>query len=122
MTSVLQNIREGMRVCDANGDDLGTVEFVHLTDEDASRPGAETVTVSPALQDEHKSLIDAIVDAFRTDQLPQPLQERLLRRGFIRVDANGLLSADRYVLSDQIGSVSRDRVMLSVYRDKLIKR
>lgn len=122
MATILQDIREGMRVCDPTGAEIGTVDFVHLTDEDPTTPGPEAVTVSPAMQDDRTSLIDFIAEAFRTDELPDTLRDQLLRRGFIRVDADGLFAADRYVLLDQIASVSGDRVMLTAGKDDLIKR
>lgn len=122
MANILQEIREGMSVRDPSGAEIGSVEFVHFSDEDPSTPGPESVTVSPALHDQRTSWVDFIADAFRNDDLPESLRDRLLRRGFIRVDADGLFAADRYVMPDQIASVSGDQVVLKVGKDELLKR
>ena len=122
MTTILEEVRKGMTVCDPSGAEIGTVEFVHLTEEDPSTPGSEPATVSPAERQQSYSPVGYIADAFRTDEVPEPLRERLLRHGFIRVDAAGLFAADRYVLRDQIASVSGDRVTLTVGEDELVKR
>jgi hypothetical protein len=56
------------------------------------------------------------------DELPEELRSRLLRHGYIRIDGSGLFASDYYVISDQIASVSKDRLQLNVLRDQLIKR
>ena len=53
--------------------------------------------------------------------MPEAVQKRLLHDGFIRMDADGLFAADRYVLPDQIAGVSGDKVMLKVSKDQLQK-
>ena len=48
-------------------------------------------------------------------------RQRLLLQGFVRIDANGLFAADRYVTPEQIASVSADGLMLNVSKDELVK-
>lgn len=122
MSNLLRNVHEGMRVADAAGNEIGTVEWVHLTDEDLETPQAETVTSGAVAGRERTTLVDFIANAFRVDAIPETLQNRLLRNGFLRMDADGLFAADRYVLPEQIESVSSDRVMLNVAREDLVKR
>jgi hypothetical protein len=122
MNNVLNSIRKGMDVYDFDENKIGTVEYVQFGDEDPNDPSAQTETVSPAQIDSRDSIIDNIADAFRSDDLPEELRERLLRHGFIRVDAAGLFSADRYILADQIQSVSEDRVTVSVDKEEAIRR
>ena len=121
MASVLEQVQEGARVVDSNGDEVGNVEFVHLSDEDPSTPGPE-VTVSEPVRHDGLPFEGALTDMFRTDDVPEPLRHRLMRQGFIRVDAKGLFAADRYVMAEQIASASGDRVTLKVTRDELIKQ
>ena len=52
--------------------------------------------------------------------LPEEVRERLLLEGFVRIDARGLLEPDRYALTDQVLSVSEDRVVLNVTKAELI--
>ncbi|MFN7024485.1 MAG: hypothetical protein ACK4QP_08165 [Pseudorhizobium sp.] len=120
MSTILNKIRKGMTVCDPNGTRIGTVEFVRLSDEDPSDPGAQSVT--PSTLEPGHSLLDFVADSLRTDEVPEPLRARLQRHGFIRVDAAGLFAADRYVMPDQIASVAEDQVMLNVDKDMLVKR
>jgi hypothetical protein len=107
MESILNQIREDMEVLAPDGSRIGTVEYVHFGDEDPSTPQAESPTVSPAVR-QNRTIMDTMAEAFRADEVPEELQDRLLRNGFVRVDASGLFAADRYVLPDQIASVSGD--------------
>lgn len=120
--NVLTRIREDMEVYGANGDHIGEVEFVYMG---ASSPvanemgtGAAT-TANTELRSE--SLLDVVANAFRDDNIPEVLRTRLEHDGFIRVEADGLFTSDRYVLPEQIASVSNDRVILTVNKDDLIK-
>lgn len=122
MTNILNQLREGMRVCDSRGDEVGTVEWVKMSDEDPATPEAETATPGSGGASPRVALTDLIADAFRTDEIPETLQNRLLREGFVRVDAKGLFASDRYVLPDQISSVSEDRVTLDAPREALYRR
>jgi hypothetical protein len=122
MADTLMKIRDGMKVIDSTGEEIGTVEWVHLSDEDPDTPQAETVTGDLTDDRNRQSFVHLIADAFSTDNLPEELRERLMRNGFIRIDATGLFAADRYVLPEQIQAVSGDRVTLNVPRDDLIKR
>ncbi|HUG63484.1 MAG TPA: hypothetical protein VMP03_16680 [Methylomirabilota bacterium] len=122
MADILLNIREGMTVRDSAGEIVGSVEFIHFSDEDSARPGPETATTGMDPASARLSLIDIIADAFRDHHVPDELREHLLRSGFIRIDAKGMFAADRYVLPDQIQSVSGDEVQLGVTRDQLVMR
>lgn len=113
----LTNIREGMDVYDANGKHIGTVERVHFGE---SAEGVQTATPSsPNLRG--SSFLDDLAQVFTTDEVPDEVRERLLQQGFIRIDADGIFAADRYVTLDNVASVAQDRVTLSVSRDQLIK-
>ena len=56
------------------------------------------------------------------DDLPREARDRLLRRGYIRIDSAGLFAADRYADAEQIAGVGDDGVRLSVPGDALIAR
>lgn len=122
---ILQQIREEMRVYDREGEEIGQVEKVYLgsVSEDVDAYGAGPATAyDPDLPGEG-SLIDNIAEVFTADdKLPEVLRERLLRHGFIRIDSSGLFTGDRYVLPDQIATVSADRIYLNVAQDELIER
>lgn len=120
MSSFLEQIREGMKVYDRSQAEIGRVEVVKFSDEDPETPEPEIVDVNPIEREKRQTLLDIIAALFRDDALPEELRERLLREGFVRVDATGLLQPDRYVLPDQIASVSGDRVMLKVDKAELI--
>jgi hypothetical protein len=59
---------------------------------------------------------------FDPDEIPEELRERMLREGYIRLDADGLFAADRYILPEQIASAGRDELMLNVKKSELVKR
>jgi hypothetical protein len=117
--SVLHRIREGMEVYDRAGEQIGSVERIHFGAAGEHGRGAAT----PSAQDwREDSLVDVVAEAFASDEIPETLRARLLQNGFIRIDADGLFAADRYVMPDQIASVMDDRVVLRATRDELISR
>lgn len=117
----LAQIQEGMRVYDRLNHEIGTVDHVQMSDDNPATPEPEAVT--PGNPPERKTgLMAALAEAFAADELPDVIRERLLQEGFIRIDSNGLFAADRYVLPDQIMSVTGEAVTLKVSRDELVKR
>jgi hypothetical protein len=121
MNTLIHKIHEGMVVYDQEQNEIGTVDYVQFGDEDPLQPGVETATVNPAQRDTRDSLLENIIDVFRPDDIPEVLRDRLLRYGFVRVDAPGLFNADRYISPDQIQSVTENRVMLNVSKSELVR-
>ena len=119
---ILRNVHAGMRVLDSAGRVIGTVEWVKYGDDDPSTPEPEASGISPIEDAEPDSLLDTIADTFRIDELPTEIRERLLHQGFVRIDADGLFSADRYVTPEQIAQVSADTLTLKVSKAELLKR
>jgi hypothetical protein len=122
--SLLTQIYEGMTVYDRTGQKIGTVERVYFgaVSQEADTHGGGPTTAAPPGAYESSLIEDFARAIFPADQVPEPLRQRLLRHGFIRIDSTGLFAADRYVMPDQIADVSEDRVTLRVTRDELIKR
>jgi hypothetical protein len=122
--SILTQIYEGMTVYDRTDQKIGTVERVHfgaVSQEADTHGGGPATAPSPGARE--SSLIEDFAQAiFPADEVPEPLRQRLLRHGFLRIDSTGLFAADRYVTPDQIADVSEDRVTLRVTRDELVKR
>ena len=98
----ISQVVEGMRVFDAIGKEIGTVEFVKLGDPEAiTTLGEETDDGEPLVAGE--------------------LRERLLRLGFVKVDRKGLLKSDAYVAADEIDSVQNGAVHLTVTDKEMLK-
>lgn len=116
----LRDVEQGMRVFDRERHEIGKVEWVQFGDDSPETPEVEAN--GPADQRDDDTLLDVIARSFRTDDLPEEVRARLLHQGFVRIDADGLFAADRYVMPEQINSVSGDRLMLNVTRDELMKR
>jgi len=122
MEAIPNNVHEGMRVYDSAMDAIGHVETFRLGDEEADRPGPEGAGVSPVLQEDRRTLAGILADVFRPDDgLPEELQEKALREGFVRLDADGLFAADRYIFPEHIDRVEGDRLVLSVRREDLLR-
>ena len=119
-TNYLEQVQEGMRVFDRLHHEIGTVDYVRLSDDDPST--VEVEAVEPDRVNRRESILDVVADVFRTDGLPDEMRDRLLQQGFIRIDSAGLFAADRYVTPDQIMSVSGDALTLNVSQDELMKR
>jgi hypothetical protein len=118
------NLREGMSVYDAKGDKVGTIRQLYFgaSGELANEEGEGSATapnVATGLQD---NLVADIARAFvDEDKLPEPVRDRLLHDGFLRIDATGIFTSDRFVTPDQVSSISGDKVNLNVLKDALIK-
>lgn len=120
--NILTQIREEMTVFDRNGDRVGDVVFVQMTDELPGEPGPETATPTASEATYDGTLVEDIAEAFVGESdLPDEMRDRLRREGFIRVDV-GMLRSDRFVLPEQIASVTSDGVYLNVDGDDLLKR
>ena len=119
---LLQEIRPGMKVVDATNSEIGTVEGVKYGDDDPSTPEPEAAGISPSEERERGgSLLHTIADALSADELPEEVRERLLHQGFVRIDADGLFNADRYITPDQIAGVADGRLRLKVTKSDLLR-
>ena len=106
-------VREGMRVVDSSGEDVGTVAEVRMSD-----PGSVT---SQGQATDADGLLSSIADAIAGgDSLPEHESERLTRLGYVRIDVRGLFAGDRYAAGDEIAGVTGESVQLSVERDRLV--
>jgi len=120
---ILTRVYEGMAVYSRTGDKIGTVEYVHLgelaeaDDEDGQEPAAGSVFGSY----EGSFIEDFARTMVLPERVPDILRDRLLHSGFIKVRSTGLFAANRYVMPDQIASVSTNGVRLHVGRDELMK-
>lgn len=119
--NILAQIHEGMKVYDRMENEIGTVDRVKMSDDNPATEEVEAVTADEPVR-RRDTFLGALADVFSPDELPDVVRERLLQQGFIRIDATGLFAADRYVLPDQIMSVSGDGVTLKVSKDELVKR
>jgi len=104
----IAKVRNGMRVLDSSGDELGTVESVKMGD-----PGVVTEEGQDVDTENNRGLLGAVVEVFQGDRLPPQVTAQLLRTGFVKVDRKGLLGRDFYVGADGIDEVSNDVVRLT---------
>jgi len=119
---VLRSIHEGMKVVDASRKEIGRVDWVQYGNDDPETPDIEALTPEGMEDPQRGTLMDTIINAFRIDDLPEELRERLLMQGFVRIDSEGIFAADRYVLPDQIAGIDNDELMLKVDKDALTRR
>lgn len=115
----LRFVEQGMRVFDREHHEIGKVEWVQFGDDDPDT--LEVEASGPRRDRDDVNLFDVIAKAFTSDNVPDELRDRLVHQGFVRIDADGLFQADRYVMPDQIDSVSSDGMTLNVTKDELIK-
>lgn len=118
---ILADAYEGMDVYDDQGSRVGSVAQVYLgaADEKAIATGTAPATTPEPVPREHTFLED-LGRAFAPHQPPEAVRARLLRHGFIRIDAAGLFASDRYAMPEHIAYVSGDGIHLGVGRDQLI--
>ncbi|MBZ0301637.1 MAG: hypothetical protein K8J31_17960 [Anaerolineae bacterium] len=120
INELMAKIHTGMTVRDVTGDEIGHVADVQMGDEDPTNADVETAT-NRRPQIRGNTLVDDVARVFASEEyVPDELEARMQRYGFIRIDS-GLLQSDRYAMSDQIGGVTRDGVTLNVHKDALVE-
>ena len=109
--SPLAQVREGISVYDATGDDIGSVAEVRMAD-------TEAADLQPAdTTGQGNSVIESAADAIAGDT--NDVSTRLLSTGYFRLDSKGLFAGDKYVTPDLIASVDADGVRLNVEKDAI---
>ena len=123
MKNLRENVHKGMKVYDNAQNEIGTVEDIHFGEENPKDRVPEAADVSPAVQnDDQNSLVNDVAKVFAPDTLPEPLKDRLLLEGYIRMDPHGLFKSDRYILGSQIQAVNGNQVKLNVSKKELAER
>lgn len=104
----MSKLRQGMDVVDLSGDKVGEVRSFKMGD-------PEAVTTQGQEMETHTGLFDILRRAFGdgTD-IPEQEHERLLRLGYVEIDASGLFKKDFVVSAEQVDKVDDDTVYLSV--------
>lgn len=114
-TGAITAVRPGMKVVDAAGEGVGTVELVKMGDPHVATSGEHATSGG--------GLVAGLKAAFGgggEPQVPDELASQLLRVGFVKVDGRGLLGRDVYVAAVQIRDVVQDVVHLGVSRTELL--
>jgi hypothetical protein len=110
-----------MEVVDVDGDKVGTVSHVQMADlNDRGDVDSSTDAVNVGLFDvtdtdvggEDRSLLD-VVDG------DDDVTERMMRSGYVKIDAAGIFTGDRYVEPYQIAAVEGDTVRLAIDKDDI---
>lgn len=124
-TELLAQIDPGMPVYDRNGEEIGRVDKVHLgrslPDGNASTTEKLDLDLTPSekIAVTLRRMMDELFDP--QDQIEEVVQKRLYQQGFIRMDADGLLAGDRYVLADYIQAVKGGGIYLDLTREKIFE-
>jgi hypothetical protein len=117
--TTLNAVQSGMKVVDSAGDEIGTVGDVSMGDpEAATTAGNEPRPTGGVMGD----VAAAITRDRGEPHVPEPLRSRLVREGYIKIDAGVLGSATRYASAEQVERVDRDRVVLNVTKEALDRR
>lgn len=113
----MKDVRQGMRVVDAAGEEVGTVEDLKMGDSEAQ-------TAQGQVTGGDGGLVGDVASAFDGGEpgVPPELAERMLRLGYIKIDTKGLFAGDLYAAADRIDQVTQDTVRLNVDRDQLVGR
>jgi hypothetical protein len=121
MHALPETLHRGMKVFDSTNAEIGTVEDFKFSDEDPGTPGLEQNDVHPMDRERADDPVSIMARAFAgEDEMSDELKEKLLREGFVRIDAEGLFAGDRYITPDQIARADGDRLMLSVPKADLM--
>ena len=113
----IEMVRDGMKVMDSEGKNVGKVEFVKMGDPGAATEQGNELPDTGLLGD----IAQAAGGDEREPDVPGPMRARLLRSGYLKVDGGFFFGTDRYVAPDQIASVMGDTVHLRAMKDQLVK-
>jgi hypothetical protein len=118
---ILTTVKEGMEVYDRQGNMIGHVTDLYMgtSNPQSNERGVGSATAQ-GRETRDNSLIDDIARAFGDNKIPEVLQARLLRSGFIEINGGALLSRTAYILPNQIDQVAGNRIDLRVGRDELV--
>lgn len=104
----MPEIREGMRVLDANGDEVGTVDDLKMGNSGAATAEGQTAGGDDGF---FEDLVKGLAGG--GDEISEQQRERMLRLGYIKVDRKGFFKDDLYVVGDDVQRVIGDSVHLS---------
>jgi hypothetical protein len=121
MHNLPNDIQIGMKVYDSRRKHIGNVDDFRAP-ENATNPEIEPADIDATDKAGRQSVVDIVANAFDDDPIPEVLRDRLLTEGYVRLDADGVFAADRYILPEQIASASGDEIVLNVEKAALIKR
>ena len=109
----LADVEVGMPVIDRENEQVGTVAALKFGDRQAITAEGQRIP---------RGLAGMVVDSFTGSEpdVPRQLAEKLLRTGYIKIDAKGLFSTDLYAGADQVDHVAADGVRLAVPRHHLV--
>ncbi|MEU4565849.1 hypothetical protein [Micromonospora sp. NPDC023956] len=103
--TVIGRVTTGMRVVDASGTEVGTVDLVQRGDPNAVAVEAPTADPGSSLDE----LIESV--AVEEPDVPADLAARLLRSGYLKITSAG---SAVYALAEQIADVADQQVRLTV--------
>jgi hypothetical protein len=112
-TSPIDRITAGMRVIDADGEEIGAVLAVRRGDPNA------VAAQDPSTGDGVLSGKVPHTEEGDEPELPADIAARLLRTGYIKLTGAGRPGPARYVEADQIVEVTGDTVRLAVAKAAL---
>ena len=122
MQTLPRDIHKGMTVYDSMRHKIGKVDDFKFSENQTDPDVIPTDVDGTDKRRGRESILGSIAEAFGKEELPQPLRDRLLTEGYIRLDTEGMLAKDRFILPEQIASAAGDEIMLNVAKDDLIKR
>jgi hypothetical protein len=117
---LLATIKNGMKVVDMDGDKVGKVTFVRMADlnDPDDTPNRDTDPGLLAAVDNDFDDQDTLLDVFEGED---DVTERMRRTGYVKIDAAGFFTGDKYVEPAQIASVEGDTVRLAIDKDDIVK-
>lgn len=140
---LIGKVRSGMDVVDSSREKIGTVSVVKMSDPDAVTTQGQESGTDAGIAGTAPSVVPAApaggigaggapvaapigalaagITGGTEPDVPEPLAERLLRTGFLKIDSKGLFKRDLYVAADQITDVSDETVSLATTKDNLAK-
>lgn len=107
---LIEMVREGMPVVDAEGVEMGTVELVKMGDPQALTTRGNEPTAAAG--------VIPMTNESDEPQVPEPLRSDLVRVGFVKVDGSNLFDTDRYFRADVIDRVADGKVFMKLPEER----
>ncbi len=110
----LNEVAVGMPVYDIQGQEIGTVAYVHLgLNEDAA-----AWSLAPGVGSYEDSLPAEVRNMIPRDLEAPEIRQRMLQLGFLKIASRGKSSLAHFALPEQIDHVNEDGIRLTVSRTR----
>ncbi len=112
----LNEVAVGMPVYDPQGQEIGTVSYIHL----GLNGDAAAWSLAPGVGSYEEALPAEVLNMIPLDLEPPEIRQRMLQSGFLKISNGRKSSRAHFALPEQIDNVNDEGIRLTVSRTGLL--